>query len=94
MALGYSEMDALRLAGFQAIFVPLQSAGRKNGKKEEEEEEEEKVYTLLFQECDSCEEGRVAVSSLVEYLRKIQLGAQKKGSEEDVYDSQEDVRAA
>ena len=93
MALGYSDADALRLAGFQAIFVSLQSAGLEGGQGEEEEEDEEKVYTLLFRECDSRGEGRVEVAGLVEYLRQIQLGAQKKGSEEDVYDSQEDVRA-
>lgn len=49
------------------------------------------MYTLLFHECDSQGEGKVRVDSLVDYLRRMQLGVRKKGGEEEVYDSQEDV---
>lgn len=43
----------------------------------------------LLQKCDLERTGLVEVGSLVEYIRKMQLGQESSG--EEVYDSDEDV---
>ena len=49
-----------------------------------------KPSTTPSQECDSDGSGVVEVSSLIEYIRKVQLGDQSSSTDE-VYDSEEDV---
>ena len=75
-------------------------SGEEGGSQEDsggEQRSEEEVYTLLFCEVDSDGSGLVTVDSLVDYLRRMQLGTPRSigrgrgAGVEEVYDSQEDV---
>ena len=67
------------------------SSGPDSNASSPEPHDEEGIFNLLFQQCDTEGVGEVGVEQLISYIRKVRLGQQHSDNEE-VYDSQDDVR--